>query len=129
MKSREVVNQVDAQKKNGKEDLNVKVQEKRPVDILKPLADRVVLKPLEKGGEKSYGNIVLPDMGKERPELAVVVAVGPGRVSEFGAKIVTHVEPGQTVMVPKIGPLKFELSGQSYLVVQDKEILGIVKRG
>lgn len=97
-------------------------------ELLQPLGDRVVVKPKEKLSEKSYGNIVIPDMGKERPEIVEVVGVGPGRLSEFGTFIKVEVNVGDTVLVPKIGPLKVELNGETYLIVQSKEILGIVSQ-
>ena len=50
---------------------------------LKPTNDRILLQPIDEG-EQTYGNIVIPDMGKEKPELGVVLAVGPGRMSENG---------------------------------------------
>lgn len=93
---------------------------------LEPLHDRVILKPIDQT-ETMYGNIIVPDLGKERPEMGEVIAVGPGRVSEFGHFIVPKVEIGQTVLVPKIGTMRIEVEGEEYYIVPDKEILAIIK--
>jgi chaperonin GroES len=90
-----------------------------------PLNDRVLIEPLEEQ-EIMYGRIVIPDLGKERPELGTVVAVGAGRLSEFsGQWIPVNCKVGNIVLVPKIGTLRIELKGKEYYVAQDKEILAI----
>lgn len=95
---------------------------------LNPANDRVVVKPIEED-EQLYGNIIVPDMGKERPEMGEVVASGPGRMSEFGKHIPVKAKVGQVVLVPKIGSIRVELEGQEYYIVQDREILAIVEEG
>ena len=92
---------------------------------LNPANDRVIVKPVDED-EKLYGNIIVPDMGKERPEMGVVVAAGPGRISEFGKHIPVRTKVGSTVLVPKIGAIRVELEGVEYYVVQDKEILATI---
>lgn len=93
---------------------------------LNPANDRVVVKPIEED-EQLYGNIIVPDMGKERPEMGEVIAAGPGRMSEFGKHIPVKAKVGQVVLVPKIGSIRVELEGQEYYIVQDREILAIVE--
>ena len=93
---------------------------------LNPANDRVVVKPIEED-EQLYGNIIVPDMGKERPEMGEVIAVGPGRMSEFGKHIPVKAKVGQVVLVPKIGSIRVELEGQEFYIVQDREILAIVE--
>lgn len=88
--------------------------------------DRVLIRPIE-DNETMYGNIIVPDLGKERPEMGEVVAVGPGRTTEFGQYIVPNVEVGQIVLVPKIGTLRVEFNEEEYYIVPDKEILAVVK--
>lgn len=85
----------------------------------------VVVKPLEES-EKLYGSIIVPDMGKERPELGEVMSVGPGRQSEFGKVIKPEAKIGNIVLVPKIGSIKVDFEGQEYFLVQDREILATV---
>jgi chaperonin GroES len=94
--------------------------------VLEPQNDRVLIKPIEED-EQMYGNIVIPDMGKERPEMGEVIAVGPGRQSEFGQYIRVNAKVGDVVLVPKIGSLRIEFEGQEYYVTQDREILATVK--
>ncbi len=91
-----------------------------------PQNDRVLVKPIDEG-EQMYGNIVIPDMGKEKPEMGEVVAVGPGRKSEFGQYIAVNAKVGDIVLVPKIGTLRIDFEGDEFYIVQDKEILATVK--
>jgi chaperonin GroES len=93
---------------------------------LEPQNDRVLIKPIEED-EQMYGNIVIPDMGKERPEMGQVIAVGPGRQSEFGHYIRVNAKVGDIVLVPKIGTIRIEFEGDEYYITQDREILATVK--
>ena len=61
-----------------------------------PQNDRVLVKPIDEG-EQMYGNIVIPDMGKEKPEMGEVVSIGPGRTSEFGHYIPVKAKVGDIV--------------------------------
>ena len=92
-----------------------------------PENDRVLIKPIDEG-EEMYGNIVIPDMGKEKPEMGEVVAIGPGRQTEFGFFIHVNAVVGSTVLVPKVGTLKIDFEGQEYYIVQDREILATVNQ-
>ena len=92
---------------------------------LKPSNDRIIIKPIDEG-EKTYGNIVIPDMGKEKPEIGEVIAVGKGRMSEFGHFIPVNHKVGQVVLVPKIGTLRIDFEGEEYYIAQDKEILAVI---
>jgi len=91
-----------------------------------PQNDRLVVKPIDEG-EQMYGNIVVPDMGKEKPEMGEVLAVGPGRHTEFGAFVTPSAKVGDIVLVPRIGSLRIDFEGEEYYIVQDKEVLCIVK--
>jgi|TARA_B110000977_G_scaffold58136_1_gene79051 chaperonin GroES len=92
-----------------------------------PQNDRVLIKPIDEG-EQMYGNIVIPDMGKEKPEMGEVVAIGPGRLSEFGTQIKINAKVGDLVLVPKIGTLKIDFEGDEFYIVQDREILATIKQ-
>jgi len=94
--------------------------------VLEPQNDRVLIQPIEED-EQMYGNIVIPDMGKERPEMGQVIAVGPGRQSEFGQYIRVNAKVGDIVLVPKIGTIRIEFEGDEYYITQDREILATVK--
>lgn len=93
---------------------------------LVPKNDRVLVKPSKKG-EEMYGSIIIPDMGQERPEMGEVIAVGPGRTSEFGSFIPVNAKVGDTVLIPKIGSLRIDFDGEEYFIVPDKEILAVIE--
>ena len=93
---------------------------------LVPLNDRIVVKPIE-AEEQMYGNIIIADMGKERPEMGEVIAVGPGRMSEFGKFMPVNVNVGDVVLLPKIGTLRVEFDGEEYYIGQAKAILCVVR--
>lgn len=88
--------------------------------------DKVILKPID-SSEQMYGSIVIPDLGKEKPEMGEVIDVGPGRVTEFGKVVLPTVVPGDVVLVPKIGTMRIEFEGEEYYIVQDREILAVIK--
>ena len=94
---------------------------------LKPSNDRILIKPIDEG-EQTYGNIVIPDMGKEKPEMGEVLAVGPGRLSEYGQMVpVRSCKVGDIVLVPKIGTLRIDFEGDEYYIAQDREVLAVVE--
>lgn len=90
-----------------------------------PANDRVIIKAIEED-EQMYGNIVIPDMGKEKPEMGEVIAVGPGRQSEFGQFIRVNAKVGDKVLIPKIGSLRIDFEGEEYFITPDKEILATI---
>ena len=89
---------------------------------LVPSNDRLVVKPIEQT-EQMYGNIIIADMGKERPEMGEVIAVGPGRMSEYGTFVPVNFSVGDIVLLPKIGTIRVEFEGEEYYIAQAKEIL------
>ena len=95
------------------------------IEKIIPKNDRVLVKPIE-DEEIQYGNIIVPDMGKEKPEMGEVVAVGDGRMSEFGKFIPVNSRVGDIVIVPKIGSIRVTIKGEEYYVVQDREILATI---
>ena len=90
-----------------------------------PLADRVLIQPIEVE-ESTYGNIVVPDMGKDRPDFGNVLAVGPGRYDNNGNLVPVRVEVGQKVIMPKYGANTVEVEGKEYVLASETEILGFV---
>lgn len=93
-----------------------------------PLGDRVLIKPIIEE-EKKYGSIIVSDQGKERPEMGKVIAIGPGRQSEFSPEytVFVRVKVGDTVLVPKIGTIRVEVDGEEYYIAQFKEILAVIQ--
>ena len=90
-----------------------------------PLSDKIVLLPQEEG-EQMYGNIIVPDAGKEKPEMGEVLAVGEGRVTNDGAIIQNQLKEGQIVMVPKFGAQTVVVEGETYIIASENDILGII---
>ena len=93
---------------------------------LTPFNDRVIIKPIEED-EQMYGNIVIPDLGKERPEMGQVIATGPGRQTEFGQFIRVNAKVGDIVLITKIGSIRIDFEGDEYFITADKEILASIK--
>ena len=92
-----------------------------------PLGDKVVILPIEVG-EQTYGNIIVPDAGGEKPEIGTVLAVGPGRISTDGTLIPNRLEVGVTVMVPKFGAQVVVVENETYIIAGESDVLGIVKQ-
>ncbi len=91
---------------------------------LKPLGDRVIVKPGE-GEEKTPSGIVLPDTAKEKPQEGEVVAVGSGRTEE-GEKIEPEVSVGDTVIYSKYGGTEVKVKNADYLILSERDILAVV---
>ena len=87
-----------------------------------PLGDKIVILPQEEG-EQQYGNIIVPDMGKEKNEYREVVAVGPGKHSITGELIPTKLKVGDTVVLPTMGFTKFPYDGVEYYVGPENQVL------
>jgi len=92
--------------------------------MLKPLADRVVLKPVT-AEEKTKGGIVLPDTAKDKPQEGEVVAVGPGRILDNGTKLAPEVKVGDRVIYSKYSGTEVKVDGEEYLVVRESDILAV----
>ena len=92
---------------------------------LKPLADRVVIKP-EPAEEKTKGGIILPDTAKEKPVIGEVVAVGPGKIADDGKKITMEVKVGDKVLYGKYSGTEVTVEGEEYLIMREADIFAIV---
>ena len=92
-----------------------------------PLGDKIIILPQEEG-EQQYGNIIVPDIGKEKPEIGTVLAVGPGRISTDGTLIPNRLTVGVTVMVPKFGAQVVVIENETYIVAGESDVLGIIKQ-
>ena len=89
---------------------------------LQPLADRLVVKPIERE-EVSRGGIVLPDTAKEKPQEGEVMAVGPGRLSEDGKRIAMEVKVGDIVVYAKYGGTEITIEGEELVILREGDIL------
>lgn len=93
---------------------------------LNPLADRVVVKPLEEK-EMKKGGIIIPDTAKEKPTEGTVIAVGPGKISEkTGERIAPEVKKGDKVLYNKYSGTEVTVEGEEYLIIRDSDILATV---
>jgi chaperonin GroES len=92
---------------------------------LKPLADRVVIKP-SPAEEKTKGGIILPDTAKEKPVVGEVVAVGPGKVTEDGKKVAPEVKVGDKVLYGKYSGTEVTVEGEELLIMREADIFAIV---
>ena len=97
---------------------------------LRPLGDRIVVKPLE-SEEKTEGGIYLPDTAKEKPQKGEVIAVGPGRVVESGPNagktIPPEVKVGDKVLFSKYGGTDVKIDGEEYKILSMSDILAVIE--
>lgn len=94
---------------------------------IKPLADRVIVKPAE-AEEKTKGGIILPDTAKEKPIEGTIVAVGPGKVADDGKKAEMTLKVGDVVLYGKYSGTEVTVDGVEYLIMRESDIFGIVSK-
>jgi len=92
---------------------------------VKPLADRVVVQPLDED-EQMRGGLYIPDTAKEKPSQGKVVAVGPGKISDDGTRLDMDVSVGDKVLYGKYSGTDVTLEGEEYLILRESDILAIV---
>ena len=88
--------------------------------------DAVIFKKLEKD-ETSYGNIIVPDMGKDLNEVGEVVEVGPGHHTATGSFIETTLKPGDKIVLPPTGYSKFVYMDEEFFIINEKEVLAKIE--
>lgn len=93
---------------------------------VKPLGDRVLVKPLEEK-EVKKGNIIIPDTAKEKPQQGEVIAVGKGKTTEDGKLIPMEVKVGDKVLYGKYSGTEIKIDNQEYLILHQDDILGIIE--
>ena len=94
---------------------------------LQPMGDRIVVEPLDKE-EVTKGGIVLPDTAKEKPQEGKVLAVGPGKMSDDGKRIVPDVKVGDIVVYAKYGGTEYKENGKELMILRESDILAVVKK-
>jgi chaperonin GroES len=92
---------------------------------LEALFDAVIVKPIE-AEETTFGNIIVPDLGKEKNEMGTVVAVGPGKPTITGEFISTNLKVGDKVVLPTMGFTKLPYDGEEYYVGPENQVLARV---
>jgi len=93
---------------------------------LKPLGDRIVVRPLE-AQEKTKSGLVVPDTAKEKPQEAKVIAVGTGRRLEDGAIKALEVKSGDRVLYGKYSGTEVSIEGDDYLILREEDVLAIIQ--
>ncbi len=95
---------------------------------IKPLEDRIVVKPSE-GEETTSSGLVIPDTAKEKPQEGEVVAVGPGRFNEDGdERIPLDIKAGDTVIYSKYGGTEVKVDGEEYLILSGRDVLAVLSK-
>ncbi|HIA76139.1 MAG: chaperonin GroES [Chloroflexi bacterium] len=89
----------------------------------KPLGNRVVVEPLEGEEQMSSGGIYIPDTAKEKPQEGTIVAVGPGRLTDEGARVPMELEVGDSVVYSKYAGTEYKEGDIEYLVLREDDIL------
>ena len=93
---------------------------------IKPLEDRVVVKPLD-AEQTTASGLVIPDTAKEKPQEGTVLAVGPGRF-ENGNRLPLDVKEGDVVLYSKYGGTEVKYNGEEYLVLSARDVLAIIEK-
>ena len=93
---------------------------------LKPLWDRIVVKPLE-ASEKTKSGLVLPDTAQEKPQEGKVIAVGNGRLLDDGAVKSLEIKQGERVLYGKYSGTEVSLEGEDYLILREEDVLAVVR--
>jgi len=92
---------------------------------VKPLADRVLIRPVEEEEQKK-GGIIIPDTAKEKPQQGEVVAVGPGRISDTGERVKLDVKVNDRVLYGKYAGTEVTVDGDEYLIMRESDIFAII---
>ena len=94
---------------------------------IKPLHNHVVIKQQDET-ETMYGNIVVPDLGKEKPLMGEIIASGPGLINLNGVLIPNTMEVGQIVIFPAFGGQKITVDGDEYVVCKEQDLIAILEK-
>jgi chaperonin GroES len=92
---------------------------------IKPLADRVVVKPLEETEQKK-GSIIIPDTAKEKPQQGKIVAVGPGKMSDEGKPVKMELKVGDKVLYGKYSGTEVTVDGDELLIMRESDVLAVI---
>jgi chaperonin GroES len=93
---------------------------------IKPLNGIIVLKKLEEE-EQTYGQIVIPDLGKEKPEMGIVVETSDTYNWHMGDYYRSKVQVGDKVVIPKMGSMNISQDGEDYILIKETEILAVIE--
>lgn len=93
---------------------------------IKPLGDRILVKPVEEEEEK-IGGIIIPDTAKEKPQEGEIVAVGPGKMLESGERQALSVKVGDKILYGKYSSTEIKYGGEEYLIMREDDILAVLE--
>ena len=92
-----------------------------------PLHNNIVIKQTD-NTEEMYGNILIPDMGKEKPLMGTIIAVGTGAYTITGTFVKTALEVGLTVVFPAFGGTKINVDGEEYVVCKETDLIAVIEK-
>jgi len=92
---------------------------------IKPLEDRIVVKPLD-AEQTTASGLVIPDTAKEKPQEGEVLAIGPGRIDDTGNRVPLDVAIGDKVIYSKYGGTEVKYGGEEYLILSARDVLAVV---
>lgn len=93
---------------------------------LKPLSDRILVKPVE-AEQKTESGIIVPDTAKEKPMRGEIIAAGPGKMSSEGKVLPMGVKVGDVVLYGKYSGTEFKMDNQEYLILNESDVLAVIK--
>ena len=99
---------------------------KKAAKGLRPLGDRVVVKPREEDEVRTASGLVIPDTAKEKPQLGEVLAVGPGDFQD-GQRVPMDVAAGDIVVYSKYGGTEVKFEGEEYLILSARDVLAVIR--
>jgi len=94
---------------------------------IRPLGDRVLIKPLESNEEKKIGSILIPDTAKEKPMEGLVIEAGTGKVNDKGEKVAMEVKKNDKVLYGKYSGTEVKIDSAEYLIMKESDILAIIE--
>ncbi|MBI1357968.1 MAG: co-chaperone GroES [Acidobacteria bacterium] len=96
---------------------------------LRPLHNRIVVERTEKKEQKSLGGIIIPDSAKEKPQEAVVIAVGPGKLDDDGKRQPMDVKVGDRVLIGKYAGSEVKIDNKEVVILTEDEVLAVIGDG
>jgi len=93
---------------------------------VRPIGDRVLVRPVDESEQTSGGGIIIPDAAKEKPQEGEIVALGTGKTDDSGNKVDFTVKAGDKVLYSKYGGTEIKIEGTQYLIMREDDILGIL---
>ena len=94
---------------------------------LRPLADRVIVEPVERDETFAGGALIMPDTAKEKPQQGIILAAGPGRLDDDGDRIALEVQVGDRVLYAKYSGTEIKLDDKKVLIFRETDILAVVE--